>query len=195
MLNKLPVRKRNRLGGFDYNSEGYYFITSCVDNKIQYLSEISGGSVILKPSSGIILKYIEEFKTRYDHITPEKFIIMPNHIHLILHRTPVFSKIGIIQYMSALKTLSSRDIRMSGLKEFKWQRSFYDRLIRDEREYHNIAVYIRDNPVKWDKDIENPQCNSNKIEENYYKEIIERSIKKYFAGGQARRYTKKWDKT
>ena len=193
MTNKLPVRKRNRLEGFDYNSEGYYFITSCVDNKIQCLSEIIEGSVMLKPAGGIIYKYLEEFKIRYDHIVPEVFVIMPNHIHLILFNKRVSSNIGIIQYMSALKTLSSRDIRMSGMNEFKWQRSFYDRIIRDEREYTNIAGYISENPMTWREDIENPQNNSYKTEEKYYKEIIKRCVKRYFAGGQARGHAKQME--
>lgn len=38
---------------------------------------------------------------------------------------------------------------------FKWQRSFYDRIIRNEKELHNIRKYIKENPLRWDieKDI------------------------------------------
>ncbi|MGD8781769.1 MAG: hypothetical protein PVH88_22740 [Ignavibacteria bacterium] len=40
---------------------------------------------------------------------------------------------------------------------FKWQKSFYDRIIRNERELYNIRKYIQQNPLKWDleKGIEN----------------------------------------
>jgi REP element-mobilizing transposase RayT len=33
-----------------------------------------------------------------------------------------------------------------------WQRNYWDYIIRDERGYHQIALYIIDNPIKWEKD-------------------------------------------
>lgn len=37
-----------------------------------------------------------------------------------------------------------------------WQRSFYDRVIRDEDEWNAFRQYILDNPVRWTIDRENP---------------------------------------
>ncbi|HOI15730.1 MAG TPA: hypothetical protein PK036_05260 [Geobacteraceae bacterium] len=37
-----------------------------------------------------------------------------------------------------------------------WQRNFYDRVIRSEKEMANIRQYIADNPAKWDLDENNP---------------------------------------
>lgn len=37
-----------------------------------------------------------------------------------------------------------------------WQRNFYDRVIRSEKEMANIRRYIVDNPAKWDLDENNP---------------------------------------
>lgn len=37
-----------------------------------------------------------------------------------------------------------------------WQRNYYDRIIRDEREYERIHDYIEANPLNWHKDEENP---------------------------------------
>ena len=39
---------------------------------------------------------------------------------------------------------------------FDWQPRFYDRIIRDEKEYNNIRQYIIDNPLKWELDRNNP---------------------------------------
>ncbi|CAG0960755.1 hypothetical protein ANRL2_00843 [Anaerolineae bacterium] len=41
--------------------------------------------------------------------------------------------------------------------EVVWQRSFHDRIIRNERELAAIRQYIRDNPANWEIDSENPQ--------------------------------------
>ena len=37
-----------------------------------------------------------------------------------------------------------------------WQRNYYERIIRNERELHAIRQYIRDNPINWAGDRENP---------------------------------------
>ena len=37
-----------------------------------------------------------------------------------------------------------------------WQRDYYERIIRNERELNDIRQYIRDNPLNWDLDSENP---------------------------------------
>ncbi len=38
-----------------------------------------------------------------------------------------------------------------------WQRNYYERVIRDERELEVIRVYIQDNPGRWAEDTENPE--------------------------------------
>ena len=37
-----------------------------------------------------------------------------------------------------------------------WQRSYHDRIIRDEAELARVRQYILDNPLKWDEDRNNP---------------------------------------
>jgi REP element-mobilizing transposase RayT len=37
-----------------------------------------------------------------------------------------------------------------------WQRNYYERVIRNEREWDAIRQYIRDNPAHWAEDQENP---------------------------------------
>ena len=37
-----------------------------------------------------------------------------------------------------------------------WQRDYFERVIRDERELNAIRQYIQDNPLKWELDQENP---------------------------------------
>jgi len=36
-----------------------------------------------------------------------------------------------------------------------WQRSYFDRVIRDGREFSNASRYIAENPLKWEWDREN----------------------------------------
>lgn len=54
--------------------------------------------------------------------------------------------------MGAFKTKSSKLIHLAGYPDFKWQRSFHDHIIKDEKAYLNISNYIETNPERWEKD-------------------------------------------
>ena len=57
-----------------------------------------------------------------------------------------------------------------------WQSSFHDRIIRNEREYGNIQLYIVNNPLRWELDIENNinerMAKITHLREKYYDAII-----------------------
>ena len=59
------------------------------------------------------------------------------------------------ELIGAFKTTSSKLIHQTGLNEFRWQRSFYDHIIRNEPSLNNIRQYIRQNPQNWDTDKNN----------------------------------------
>jgi putative transposase len=54
--------------------------------------------------------------------------------------------------LRGFKTFSSKEINniLSTGEKFFWQKSFYDRIIRDEKELYNIRKYIEQNPLKWE---------------------------------------------
>ena len=58
--------------------------------------------------------------------------------------------------MGAFKSITTIALHKNGLKNFKWQRSFYDRIIRDEKELFNIRQYIEQNPLRWELEKDNP---------------------------------------
>lgn len=87
---------------------------------------------------------------------------MPNHVHGIIqiyrqliqaHEQPSVKIKSLSELMGAYKTTTSKQIRLAGLPEFAWQRSFHDHIIRNERAYANIANYIADNPARWNEDL------------------------------------------
>lgn len=52
------------------------------------------------------------------------------------------------ELIGAFKTTSSKLIHETGKTDFRWQKSYYDRIIRDEEELNRIRLYIINNPVK-----------------------------------------------
>ena len=165
MGNELQIRKNIRLYGYDYSSAGYYFITICVKDRKELLGKVVGDDAHIVPpivelsEYGIITeKYINNINKMNQDIFVDKYIIMPNHIHMILvlrnaqdsgtmrASSPTASKIpGTIRSM---KILVTKECGFSF-----WQRSFHDHIIRDEAEYRSIWQYIDVNPALWDEDM------------------------------------------
>lgn len=162
MNNKIPHRKQLRLKEYDYSQEGYYFITICTQNRKCVLSKIideinskSVGANCVRPITRlskigqIIDKEINKISKIYDNIFIDEYVIMPNHIHLIIEiengRTqfaPTISQI-IKQYKGSITKQLNYNI---------WQKSFYEHIIRNEKEYYMIKQYIQYNPLNWKKD-------------------------------------------
>ncbi len=157
----MTVRKPNRLKNFDYSASAIYFVTVCTKNKTNALGRIIEGENH-KNKQGIIAEYqwlwLEE---HFPYVILDEFIVMPNHLHGIIsidtdyyltkvsEKSPKAKIKSLSELVGAFKTTSSRLIHEAGFKEFSWQRSFYDRIIRNEKELNNIRQYIFYNPVKW----------------------------------------------
>ncbi|MBN1688448.1 MAG: transposase [Candidatus Omnitrophica bacterium] len=64
---------------------------------------------------------------------------------------------GLSEIMRGFKTFSARRIneKLPGGERFRWQKSFYDRVIRHDQELNRIREYICQNPSQWGIDPEN----------------------------------------
>ena len=113
---------------------------------------------------GIVIENeIYKLNTVYENIKVDKYQIMPNHIHLIIFiyedsngRTqfaPTISRI-IKQFKGSITQQIGFSI---------WQKSFYDRIIRNEKEYQSVWNYIHNNPLKY---LEVYPCRNETIKKN-----------------------------
>ena len=159
----LPNRKSLRLKEYDYNTPGAYFITICTVKRRELLSKISVGTGVLDCPQNTLTtygevaeKHILEMDTFYNNITVDKYVIMPNHIHLLLRveesgrsGTPVPTNANsiIARFVSTLKRFCNK-----ACGENIWQSRYYDHIIRNEQDYDEIWQYIENNPAKWEED-------------------------------------------
>ena len=88
---ELAKRKPTRLKGYDYSQNGAYFVTICTHDKECILSDIIVGEGlcalpknILKPIGKEVEKSIRYINENFDGAKIDKYVIMPNHIHLIV---------------------------------------------------------------------------------------------------------------
>ena len=151
----LPNRKPTRLKGYDYSQNGAYFITICVKDRKCILSNIVGEGLralpqtILSPIGNEIEKSIQYINDNYIGISINKYVIMPNHIHLIVVLQNSVGG-GTPPLQNVIGQLKSYTTKKFG--NTLWQRSYHDHIIRGENDYQKIWEYIDTNVIKWKDD-------------------------------------------
>ncbi len=157
----MKQRRHTRLKEFDYSANGVYFITVCVQNRHPVLSTVVGRGdhtpplVDLTPQGLVLDKYIRGIEGAYKSVTVDKYVIMPNHFHLLIsidssaddHGGVRSPRPTIPTIIRSLKTMVTRELGYS-----IFQTSFHDHIIRDENDYLIRWQYIDDNPAKWAED-------------------------------------------
>ena len=157
---ELPKRKPLRLPDYDYSGPGAYFVTICTHDRRCILSRIPVGADALGgPSLQLtdVGKIVEQYILSMDRMPGfrvDKYVVMPNHIHMILRidseaasprsGPPRASAPTVSDAVGALKRLVDRSLGKN-----IWQRSFHEHVIRSERDYREIWEYIDANPARW----------------------------------------------
>ena len=162
----METRKRIRLPNYDYSQNGAYFITICTKDKAHTLGTVAHAHVRLTRYGEAVDETIRAIPEVYPNVILEHYVVMPNHIHLLLHLengppgcaaptdVPVVGaehrparRASVPQIMSALKSLTTRRCGVS-----LWQRGYYDHIIRDEEDFLTRWNYIDTNPARWGED-------------------------------------------
>ena len=163
-------RRSIRLKDYNYASAGSYFITICTKNKECLFGNVINSTVELTSIGRIAHKSWLNINKHFENIELDEFIIMPNHIHGIItindvgaqYIEPLQNKFQYIipksigSIIRTYKSAVSRWCNRNGYKNFKWQRNYFEHIIRNEKEINEIREYIINNPLKWDLDKENP---------------------------------------
>lgn len=159
-------RRSIRLKDWDYRSAGYYFVTICTHQR----ENLFETAVFQEITAHAIERIPNQKHTA--HVELDEWIVMPNHIHLILifleivlservgtsdnvfQNAPAGS-LGVVvgRYKTAVTTRINQLRQTPGGKV--WQRGYYERIIRNEREWRATQQYIQNNPTRWAEDREN----------------------------------------
>lgn len=160
---KFPQRKHHKLKDYDYSLPGYYYLTICVSDGKNILSRVGQGLapaetvVQLTDIGALAEEQLFELNKRFSYVRIDKYIIMPNHIHLIVEligdpikcteisRPDLYEIIGT--YKSITTRICNKNFNTPGRKLF--QTSFYESVIRSEQGYYEAYQYIEGNPARW----------------------------------------------
>ncbi len=161
---KYPSRKSPRLVEYDYANTGYYFVTVCVQDKLCRFGEIANDVMQLNSIGKMIESEWLALPQRFEHVGLDSFVVMPNHIHGVIY---LEKGIALSRVIQAFKSVSTNEY-IRGVHHFGWeksngtfwQRSFYDHVIRNDKDLFRVQEYILNNPLSWSLDEENPDCKS-----------------------------------
>lgn len=175
-MNLKPNRQTIRLKQHDYTSECSYFITICTHNRSHLFGDIINGRVVLNDTGKMAHRCWLQIRDHFPNTKIDEFIIMPNHIHGIIHMHPVpnvganddsrgwranddsplrnrrwengtSNSIGSI--VRGFKIGVTKFVRQRNPEFVVWQRNYWEHIIRDKNQHYRIRQYIINNPVKW----------------------------------------------
>ena len=157
-MNDLPKRKQIRIENYDYSTPGAYFITVCVNNRKPILWNV--GAAICRPNLSeigfVVEMAIQQIPEHYPMISVDKYCIMPDHIHMILSiGTDADGRQVAAPTVSTVVGHMKRWVSMQ-IGQSIWQKSFIDRVIRNEQGYRAVWEYIENNPIKLDTALDMP---------------------------------------
>jgi len=100
-------------------------------------------------------KHIHQMDAFYDHLSVDKYIIMPDHVHFLItvrepdghpvRGVPTKERTSVIaRFVGSFKRFCNKEYG-----ENIWQERYYDHVIRNQQDYNEIWEYIEDNPRKW----------------------------------------------
>lgn len=172
-----------------YQGNNWYFITICtVDKKCLFVEEplrFQNNKFELSKIGKEIDSLWKAIPILFSNTTIDEFVIMPNHIHFILgiHGEVYYKNGNKVQSLSDIigkfKSLSWMNIKnkivakglplhysqdyttwnRKGSSTQIWQKSFYDHIIRDDKDLDRVREYILNNPTNWQLDEMNPGNN------------------------------------
>ena len=166
---KKKFRRRSiRLPEYDYSRAGAYFITICSFNKELNFGRVIDGKMILSEIGKIVKDFIEEIPNHFENVFLDEYMVMPNHIHIIISIVGIqnfeslrneYQKIipkSIGSIVRSYKASVTKWCKENEYKKFKWQRNYFEHVIRNEEDLFRIKEYIQNNPLQWEIDEENP---------------------------------------
>ena len=169
-------RRSPRLAGYDYSQQGAYFVTMCAFRRSCIFGEIVGDEMRPNDFGDVVAASWNDIPEHHPQVALDEFVVMPNHVHGILllvdNRSapgnvvqgrssgPASGSLGAV--VGSFKSAVTRGInRLRGCPSVPvWQRSYHDRIIRNDDELRRIRTYIRENPLRWALDPENPDRSS-----------------------------------
>jgi REP element-mobilizing transposase RayT len=171
-------RRTIRLNGYDYTACGAYFITICAFEKRCAFGRVLDGAMQLNVYGKMVRNCWLAVPEHFPHVVLDEWVVMPNHFHEIvitrnvanvgaqhaapLRQAPHVAPGSLGAIVRSFKSAVTRRINAHRTERNLpivrvWQRNYYERIIRDQKELLDTRRYIIENPINWATNEKHPQ--------------------------------------
>jgi REP element-mobilizing transposase RayT len=144
---------------FDYGQAAIWFVTICLRNMADMrFGGVNDGQLMVNQAGMMIGEVWFANIERYSGASLDAFVVMPNLLHgiVLIGTEPGAPAANLNDIVATFKSISSaeygRGVREGTFPSYEsslWQRSFYDRMIRNETDLDRARAYIEGNPARW----------------------------------------------
>ena len=165
---QIPGRRSLRLKNYDYAQQIGCFVTLRTMNRECLFGEIRDGGIQLNDIGLMVRQEWNKLHENYHGLETDQFIVMPNHLHGIILLTagappgnaPAISLPDVVHqfqsYTTARYLFGVALLNWPPFYDTLWQRNYYERTIRNNKELKTVRDFIRNNPLQWSMDKDNP---------------------------------------
>ena len=148
-----PERIKNRLRGYHYDMMANYFVTIVTNQRKFLFGEVIGEEMALSAAGEMVSRNIQMLPDKFENVVVVRHVVMPNHVHMLLHLPDGVCLYDVIRIFKSLTTNEYvQGVKNHGWVPFHqhlWQRSYYDHIIRGQSDFGLIDNYIINNPQQW----------------------------------------------
>lgn len=180
----LPKRQHLHLTEYDYAQQGAHFVAVCTKGKACLFGNVVGDEMVLNDAGRMVEQCWNAIPEHFPQVGLDYYVVMPNHVHGILFigdapgivgaknfspvrlsktsnniqdQRPLGTSKTIGSIVRGFKTGITKWMRQHTSMHNVWQRNYFERVIRNERELNGIREYIEKNPLRWALDQKNPE--------------------------------------
>jgi len=153
-IDDLPTRRNSlRLYGYDYSASGCYFITIVTQGRVCRFGEVQDGEIVHNAAGKMVETVFQQMLTAFPGLMDVAHVVMPNHVHLLLHNDGATSLTDAVRWFKSKTTNEYiHGVKEKGWPRFEnrlWQTRFYDVIIRNAVAHQYVVAYIQNNPFRW----------------------------------------------
>lgn len=150
-----PHRKQIRSRYIDYSKMGVYFITVSTAPRCNHFWMNPGkkydtpDAIELNEIGKVAEHMLLQIPAHYPHVLVDAYVIMPDHIHLLLRVLSKDTEIDCVRKSISTVINQWKGIVTKTIGKSVWQKLFFDHVIRNDDDYESTLRYMYNNPLKW----------------------------------------------